>query len=261
MNKQIEPLEPRPEDATRSRIREFWTRNVNAETLFGRRVSGHPRGAPGYFADLEAQRYRSHRHLLPWIHGMQPGRRVLEIGCGIGMDAWQMARHGLVVTGVDLTEVAVRTARERFSGAGVPGDFLNADALHLPFADGAFDYVFSFGVLHHAQDTAAAIDEVYRLLRPGGEARIMLYHRRSLNEAVHRLLRVPFEEKNELCPVVRRFTRREVRHMFRRFADVDVQLDFVYGEGYGLVFRLTPRWLYRLMSQLMGWHLMIRATR
>ena len=261
MTSKIEPVEPKPEDATRSRIRDFWTRNVNAEMLYGKRVSEHDRGRPEYFEDLERQRYRSHRHLEAWIEGMQPGRSVLEIGTGIGMDAWRMARHGLDVTGVDLTEVAVQTANRRFAAAGVKASFLNADATRLPFRDASFDYVFSFGVLHHAQDTAATIDEVHRLLKPGGEARIMLYHRRSLNELVHRLLGVPFEEKGELCPVVRRFTRAEVRHLFRRFGSVETHLDFVYGEGYGVVFRLTPRWLYRLLSRAFGWHLMIRAVK
>lgn len=261
MTHDIEPVEPNPEDATRSRIRDFWTRNVNAEVLFGRRVSVHQRGAPAYFSDLEMQRYRSHRHLLPWIQGMKPGCSVLEIGCGVGMDAFQMARHGLAVTGVDLTEVAVQTAHRRFQAAGIAARFLSADALHLPFASASFDYVFSFGVLHHAQDTAAAITEVHRLLKPGGEARIMLYHRYSLNELVHRLMRVPFEEKGELCPVVRRFTRAEVHRMFRDFSRVEIHQDFVFGEGYGIVFRLTPAWLHRWLSRWVGWHLMIRAQR
>lgn len=261
MKRAIEPVEPRPEDATRSRIRDFWTRNVNAEVLFGRRVSAGDRGTPEYFADLERQRYRSHRHLIPWISGMEPGRSVLEIGCGVGMDSHRMARHGLDVTGVDLTEIAVQTAHRRFEAEGIEGSFLSADALRLPFADASFDYVYSFGVLHHAQDTAGTIRELHRLLKPGGEARIMLYHRRSLNELVHRLLRVPFEEKHELCPVVRRFTKAEVRAMFSGFSATHLHLDFVFGEGYGLIFRLTPDWIYRALSRHFGWHLMIRATR
>jgi len=74
-------------------------------------------------------------------------------------------------------------------------------------------------------------------------------------------LRVPFEERDELCPVVRRFTVSEVRAMFARFQHVDVHADFVFGEGYGRLFRWTPLWLYRWLSRWAGWHLMIRATR
>ncbi len=140
-------------------------------------------------------------------------------------------------------------------------NYICADGEQLPFLDHTFDYVYSFGVMHHASDTQRCVDEAYRVLRAGGEALIMLYHRRSLNEAVHRMLRVPFEERDELCPVVRRFTKREVRMMFRRFSHMHVHADFVYGEGYGALFHWTPRVLYGALSRLAGWHLMIRATR
>jgi ubiquinone/menaquinone biosynthesis C-methylase UbiE len=259
--KQIEPLNPGPEQADRDRIRDFWTRNVNAEKLFGKPVSEHPRGEAGYFEDLETQRYRSHRHLLPWIRQMRPGASVLEIGCGVGMDSLQMARHGLRVTGIDLTEVAVETAAHRFATLGLDAAFSTGDATALQFDDDCFDYVYSFGVLHHCQDTEQSIREVYRVLRPGGTALIMLYNRHSLNELVHRLSRVPFEDRNELCPVVRRFTRAEVRAMFAPFSSLSIGKDFVYGEGYGALFRLTPGPVYRALSRTVGWHLMITGVK
>lgn len=257
----IEDAQVRPQTGLTGRVRDFWTRNVNAERLYGRSVSAHPRGEAGYFADLETQRYRSHRHLLPWIGGMRPGRSVLEIGCGVGLDSYTMARQGLQVTAVDLTDVGVATAAARFARDGVPGRFAAANAEHLPFPDGTFDYVYSFGVLHHAADTDACIREAHRVLKPGGEARIMLYHRHSLNELVHRLLGVPFEEKDELCPVVRRYTRAEIARLFAGWSALDTGVDYLYGEGYGPLFRLTPRPLYDLLSRYVGWHLMIRATK
>lgn len=259
--KQIEPLNPGPEQADRERIRDFWTRNVNAEKLFGRAVSEHPRGEAGYFEDLEAQRYRSHRHLLPWIKQMRPGASVLEIGCGVGMDSLQMARHGLQVTGIDLTDVAVQTAAQRFAALGLSAEFRSGDATALAFDDRSFDYVYSFGVLHHCHDTEQSIREVYRVLKPGGTALIMLYNRHSLNELVHRVTRVPFEDRDELCPVVRRFTRAEVRAMFAQFSSVSMRKDFVYGEGYGAIFTLTPAPVYRALSRVVGWHLMITAVK
>lgn len=259
--KQIEPLHPASDDASRDRIRDFWTRNVNAEKLFGRQVSDHPRGEAGYFEDLETQRYRSHRHLPAWIGQMRPGASVLEIGCGVGMDSLRMARQGLEVTGIDLTEVAVQTAARRFDSLGQSARFHTGDATALEFEDARFDYVYSFGVLHHCQDTEQSVREVHRVLKPGGTALIMLYNRHSLNELVHRILRVPFEDRDELCPVVRRFTRAEVRAMFARFSSLHITKDFVYGEGYGTIFRWTPQPLYRLLSRTLGWHLMISAVK
>jgi ubiquinone/menaquinone biosynthesis C-methylase UbiE len=116
-------------------------------------------------------------------------------------------------------------------------------------------------VLHHAANTEKTIREVHRVLKPRGEALIMLYHRRSLNELVHRLLRVPFEERDELCPVVRRFTRDEVRGMFAQFSSVDIAVEYLFGEGYGALFRVIPRWLYDMLSRHIGWHLMIRGRK
>ncbi|MER3546466.1 MAG: hypothetical protein C4338_02230 [Rhodanobacteraceae bacterium] len=259
--KSLEPAKLEPTPGLVGKVSDFWTRNVNAERIMGHTISKHGRGTDAYFADLEVQRFRSHRHLQGWIESMVPGRHVLEIGCGIGLDSARMARHGLRVTAVDLTVVGPATAARRAQAHGLDARYLCADAEHLPFPDATFDYVYSFGVMHHAPDTARCIEEAFRVLQPGGQALIMLYHRRSLNEAVHRLLRVPFEERDELCPVVRRFTVTEVRAMFAGFSQVDVHSDFVFGEGYGPVFRCTPAPLYRWLSHRLGWHLMIRATR
>lgn len=261
MIKNIEPAKAGSAPGLTRRVADFWTRNVNAERIMGRTVSAHERGSEAYFRDLEAQRYRSHRHLSGWIGSMKPGRHVLEVGCGIGLDSAQMVRHGLTVTAMDLTTVGPATARQRARRQQWDARYLCANGEHLPFPDQTFDYVYSFGVMHHASDTQQCIDEARRVLSDGGQALIMLYHRRSLNELVHRLLRVPFEERDELCPVVRRFTRSEVRRMFSGFRSVEVHSDFVYGEGYGALFRLTPRFVYRWLSRMVGWHLMIRATR
>jgi ubiquinone/menaquinone biosynthesis C-methylase UbiE len=259
--KKIEPVAPNVEEGLTTRIQDFWSRRVNAEHIMGRAVSNHTRGDDAYFHDLETQRYRSHRHLLPWIEAMEPRKTVLEIGCGVGLDTFTMANHGLDMIAVDLTHVGVSTAQSRFRRHSRPGLFLAADACHLPFPDASFDYVYSFGVLHHVADTEKSIREVHRLLKPGGQARIMLYHRHSLNELVHRLLGVPFEDKDELCPVVRRFTVPEIRILFSDFSHVQVGVDYLFGEGYGVLFRLTPQWLYDFLSRRWGWHLMVAATK
>src|SRR5689334_19029996 len=117
--KNIEPVNPTSSDNLASEIKDFWTRNVNGERIMGTTISAHERGEEAYFQEIQQQRYRSHRHLLPWMREMRPGSSVLEIGCGIGLDAFQMTKLGLNVTGIDLTEVAIETAKRRFSENGL----------------------------------------------------------------------------------------------------------------------------------------------
>ena len=109
------------------------------------------------------------------------GARLLEFGCGMGTYLLQFARGGARCTGVYLTPRSVEITRHRFRLYGMDGAFMIADGERLPFASESFDVVYSNGVLHHTPDTAGAFREVHRVLRPGGVARVMLYHRNSLN--------------------------------------------------------------------------------
>ena len=108
-------------------------------------------------------------------------RDVLEIGTGMGADhlQWARARPASLV-GIDLTYRAVEFTRQRLSLYALHSDIRVADAEHLPFNDESFDIVYSWGVLHHSPDTQRAVAEVRRVLRPGGRALIMIYHRASL---------------------------------------------------------------------------------
>jgi SAM-dependent methyltransferase len=108
------------------------------------------------------------------------GRSVLEIGCGMGCMASHWARAGAFVTAVDLNPVAVAQTRRRFEVYGLTGDVREADAEALPFPDESFDYVYSWGVLHHTPAIRLAIEEIHRVLRPGGRVGLMLYNRESI---------------------------------------------------------------------------------
>ena len=104
---------------------------------------------------------------------------MLEVGVGLGTDFVCFVRAGAEATGIDLTEAAVAAVRDRLALEGLEAELRVADAEALPFGDGEFDLVYSWGVLHHTPNTEQALNEVRRVLNPGGEARIMLYSRRS----------------------------------------------------------------------------------
>ncbi|MBV9819724.1 MAG: class I SAM-dependent methyltransferase [Solirubrobacterales bacterium] len=107
------------------------------------------------------------------------GMRVLDVGCGQGIDVVRYASAGADTTGVDLTADHVELARAHVSAMGLTATLLQGDAEALPFADGAFDAASSNGVRHHARTLPAALREIRRVLAPGGEARVIVYNRAS----------------------------------------------------------------------------------
>src|SRR6266404_6427403 len=169
------------ENSLKDRVRAFWQENP-----CGTKFSDAEPGTRLFYERVEQHRYSTEWH-IPKAAGFANTRskKVLEIGCGLGTDGAQFAKAGANYTGIDLTEAAVELARKRFEMFDLPGEFRTADAENLNFPDESFDLVYSHGVLHHTPDTAKAIREIHRVLRPGGRAVVMLYHRNSYNYRVN----------------------------------------------------------------------------
>jgi ubiquinone/menaquinone biosynthesis C-methylase UbiE len=106
--------------------------------------------------------------------------RVLEIGCGLGTMAMNWALSGAAVTAVDLNPTSITQTRKRFELYGLTGEILAMDANNLEFPDATFDYVYSWGVLHHSPNLEKSLAEMMRVLKPDGEFGLMLYNRRSI---------------------------------------------------------------------------------
>src|SRR2546430_1181028 len=164
----------------KERVRAFWQAHP-----CGTKFSDAEIGTREFFARIEAHRYAKEWH-IPEAADFAGARglRVLEIGCGLGTDGAQFAKAGADYAGVDLTDTAIELARKHFELLGLRGDFRTADAENLDFGDETFDLVYSHGVLHHTPDTAGAVREIHRVLKPGGRAMVMLYHRGSYNYRV-----------------------------------------------------------------------------
>jgi len=161
----------------KQRVRAFWQAHP-----CGTKFSDAEIGTPEFFALLEAHRYRKEWHIpVAANFAGTRGLKVLEIGCGMGTDGAQFAKAGADYTGIDLTEAAIELARKRFALSHLNGEFRVSDAENLDFDDESFDLVYSHGVLHHTPDIAAAVSEIHRVLKPRGQAIVMLYHRGSYN--------------------------------------------------------------------------------
>jgi len=135
-----------------------------------------------FYDQYRTFRYETEWHiplLVPFSEASE--KELLEIGCGNGADGTMFAKAGARYTGVDLTQAAVDATSKHFEALGLTGTFHIDNAEKLSFNDGQFDQVYSWGVLHHTPVPQKAFDEVHRVLRKGGKAIIMLYHKNSFN--------------------------------------------------------------------------------
>ncbi len=241
-------------------VKDFWAKNLNGLKF----LESFPKTADQFWTASKF-RYKYHYHLPPLfdeIAESHPGGKLLEIGCGMGSDTAEWAKRGLAVTAIDLTEPALECTKLRFKLCGLRANFILGNAESLEFPDNTFDIVYSFGVLHHSPDTGKTIEEVRRVLKKGGLTLIMLYHRRSLNYLVHRLLNYPFDgNKEDPCPVEHTYTRSEVMKMFRDYSSCKISVDYLFGTGYGIMNNVIPRHLHSLLGKRIGWHLMIEAVK
>lgn len=138
----------------------------------------------GFFERVETERYRDqYWQRETFDYTSYRGGRVLEIGTGLGTDLKQFARAGARCFGVDITDMHLELTRRNFELEGLPVDLRKADATRLPFPDGYFDCVYSFGVIHHIPDVDAVLAEVARVLKPGGVFQVAVYHLFSIHTA------------------------------------------------------------------------------
>jgi SAM-dependent methyltransferase len=261
-------------------VKEETKRQWNVDFCGGERGEGNEAGSLAYYLAIEKDRYESY---APWIRptiGFErySGPRILEVGGGLGTDLAQFARAGGLVTDCDLATGHLEMARRNFAVRGLPGDFLLGDGEVLPFRDGTFDVVYSFGVVHHTPDTEGAIDEFHRVLRPGGEAIVMVYAKHSWNYWVRDwwmlgirrgMLRTGtmadiLSENTEYSPsgarpLVKVYTARECRRLFAKFREVSIckrQLT-----SYEIPRALRAVASAEAWGRWMGWNLVVRAIK
>jgi len=214
-----------PSSAGTTAVHDYW----NTHTLGLQYVTDTslPVGSPEFFAHI---RPWMNPYKFPWImeriereSSILRGKHLLEVGCGMGYDSLEFLKRGVRVTATDLTPNAVRIAERHFEVEGVrPEAVRTANALELPFDDDTFDAVWANGVLHATGDTARAVREVRRVLKPGGRAIISHFYRKpSWMDWLHRFGRENIEHKDEDPPVNEFLTEAEVEGFFDGFQIVE----------------------------------------
>jgi len=226
------------------------------------------KGSLAWFLELERTRYV----LDPYIWSVaqfarHAGERVLEIGVGAGTDHAQWAAVTDKLHGVDLTAAAIETTSRNLALRGRRSNLQRLDAEALPFEDGAFDVVYSWGVIHHAEAPERVFAEVHRVLRPGGVFLGMLYARHSLvayrkwfgnalkaGRPWRSLKSVIWDHMESVG--TKAYTEAEVRQLFAAFAACRTTRFLTPYDTEGM-----PAWVNRVLPAALGWNIGIEATR
>ncbi|MBS1817793.1 MAG: class I SAM-dependent methyltransferase [Acidobacteria bacterium] len=246
--------------ATVDEVRAYWEQHIH-----DLEISTNPPGSRGFFDDLDQYHFEKLHHLLRLIDfdGYR-GRSVLDVGCGAGVDLARFAKGGAIVTGVDLAQSAIALAKANFEQQGLHADLRVANGEALPFEDNVFDLVFAHGVVQYTAYPQQLVNEVRRVLKPGGEAIFQVYNRISWLNALSKLMKVGLEHDD--APVLLKFSIGEFRQLVSGFSQVRVVPERFpvksrlhggwKGAVYNGLFVGTFNVLPRPLVERFGWHLL-----
>ena len=246
-------------------ITEYWNENLHDMAIVR-----HCIGTKEFFEDLHEYHFDKQRHLARILdYSSYKGQKVLDLGCGVGVDLSLFARAGALATGVDLSERAIKLARLNLEYQELQADLLVMDGEHLEFSDSTFDFIYAHGILPYVKDEYQLVQEVYRVLKPGGEVLLQAYHKFSWMYLLRKVMNVRLE--HEHAPVFRVHTVGEVKLVSRPFIKSRIIYERfpvktrLYGGLKGALYNLffvgafnaIPRQLVRRF----GWHLIIKAVK
>ena len=252
------------------------------------RHSPKPVGTREYFDEVEARKYFVEPHIPRFAEFERwRGKKVLEIGCGIGTDTVNFARHGALVTAVDLSPQSLDLARRRVEVYGLQDQVRfysgSAEELSSFVPVEAYDLIYSFGVIHHTPHPERVVQQMRQYAKPGTVVKLMVYYRPSwkvfwilmgygkgqfwrLKELVAK-----HSEAQTGCPVTYTYTRSEGRQLIETsgFHTTDIFVDHIfpyripeyvkYEYLKAWPWSWTPQRAQRWMERHFGWHLCLTA--
>jgi 2-polyprenyl-3-methyl-5-hydroxy-6-metoxy-1,4-benzoquinol methylase len=257
--------QPNLSASTITAIADYWNEHIH-----DLEIATEPVGSAGFFRQLDEYRFDKLRYLPQVVDfASYRGKRLLEVGCGAGIDLVRFAREGAIVTGVDLAEVSIELARKNFTQNGLEADLQVMNGEALTFADNSFDVAYAHGVLQYTADAAQMARELHRVLKPGGEAIVMVYNKYSWLNALSKLMKVDLEHED--APVLKKYSIAELREILRPFSQVRIIPErfpvesklhhglkgTLYNKVFVKTFNLLPRHLVRPT----GWHIMAFAKK
>lgn len=264
------------QESARSGARDQWNARACGE-LEGTKDSVE------YFDRVAAERYaqQSWQHEYFDFGGFRD-KNVLEIGIGQGTDLLQFGLRGARCHGVDITDNHIELTRRNFALRGIEVDIRKVDATAIPFPDGYFDVVYSFGVIHHIPEAQQVLAEVRRVLKPGGVFYVAMYYRWS---AFHLFTKLLFDglfrgwlfskgyggllatiesgaDGVKVKPYVKLYSRRTLRKLLSGLELRDISVRQLEPDHFSPLLRwLVPGFVARKLDHLLGWYVVAEARR
>ncbi len=246
-------------------IEQYWNEHIH-----DLEIAKNPVGSQGFFHDLENYRFEK-LHYLPSLVDFNAwaGKKILEVGCGVGIDLVRFARGGARVTGIDLADKSIELAKINFGFHSLSARLQKGNGEQLDFPDNAFDCVYAHGVIQYTANDQALIDEIYRVLKPGASAIMMVYNRHSWLNFLSRTLKVKMEHTD--APILKQYSRREFSSLLKNFSKVNLVTErfpvrsrlqkglkaVFFNNLFVPVYNLIPKFVTRRT----GWHLMAFARK
>ena len=253
-----------PKDLIRQ-IQDYWN-----ERIHDLEIVKHPVGTMGFFDDLDEYRFDKLRYLPRVVDFSEyRGKKILEIGCGAGIDLVRFVQGGAQVVGIDLSKTAIDLVKKNCKLRGLKADLMVMNGEALEFKDESFDVVYMHGVLQYTADAQKMVDEAFRVLKSGGELIGMVYNRKGWLNVMSKFFKVELEHED--APVLKKYTIKEFKRMLSRFSRIIITLErfpvksrlhkgikgFLFNTFFVGLFNMIPRPLVRKM----GWHIMASAIK
>jgi len=246
-------------------VRNYWNENIHDFEL-----AKHPVGTKEFFDDLAEYHFEKINYLPIIIDSPEyKEKKLLEIGCGLGIDLLRFTKNGAIVTGIDFADNCIKLAKQNFELHNEKGILEVMDATNLKFEDNSFDVVFAHGLLQYAPDPNKIISEVHRVLKPKGQFLFSVYNRHSWLNLLSKVSGVELEHVD--APILRKYSFGEIKDMLKDFSQLQIKGErfpvptklhhgvkaSVYNKIFIPLFNIIPK---KIISRI-GWHIVGKAIK